>query len=170
MKKNIIILLSIMISGCGYSINNSHKQYQGNIKNDPRINKIKSEKFKYRPCLETEGDYETKTKCIHIEKNCPPSKDDITPENCGEYLFNIIDKKTGQVIKLKGKDWTPSGAENFFSFYGVQAKDKNKLYEIDLRYPKDDIDAPIYYREWNRNKTKILIEEIAKDDPDLVED
>ena len=60
---------------------------------------------------------------------------------------------------MAGWDWTTKEAQERFKFYGYRAKDKDKVYEIDVRDDSDDLNQPGYYREWNKDLTKVLLEE-----------
>lgn len=160
MKKSILILSSLFIMfACNHS--SSSTQQVSVIKKPNAVDIIeenqRESKKLTRPCVETEGDYETPSKCIHIENKCPLPEDDIVTA-CGVYSMTIIDKKTAEKFNTKAKNWV---GEEIGDFYGYQAMTNNRLYEIDLRHSKNDLNSkdPIYYREWNKNKTKKLFEE-----------
>ena len=47
-------------------------------------------------------------------------------------------------------------AREWFKFYGDPAKGKDRIYEIDVVV---DLSELAYYREWNKDMTKVLLEE-----------
>lgn len=161
MKKLVIILFSLfVVTACDGSsyIAMPSKLSNGEDNFSININQNKDKQLT-RSCVETEGDYETSSKCIHVENNCfegKTGKDML----CDGYLMTVTDKKTNNILKMKAGDWAPNNA-NLYNFYGFQAKYKGKIYELDLRYKGDEPadDDPIYYREWNKNRTKKLFEE-----------
>jgi hypothetical protein len=160
MKKIILILSSLFVmSSCDNSFFNMKHTNQKQINHSMDFYEEKNRQLT-RPCVETEGDYETPSKCIHIENKCPPPEDNILSPSCDKFLMMIVDKKTGKILKVTGKIGEQND-KNLYVIDGYQARDKNKIYEIDLSYKGEEPteDDPIYYREWDKNKTKKLFEE-----------
>ena len=154
MKQLIVLSFSLCLMACHHQ-NDKVKDKKVTETNPSMVTKGRLNNNELmRPCVETEGDYETKDKCVHIENTCKAS-----PNWCGRVSFRLTDKPTGKTLKLAGWDWTTKEAQERFKFYGYRAKDKDKVYEIDVRDDSDDLNQPGYYREWNKDMTKVLLEE-----------
>lgn len=152
MKRLIILSLSLYLTACYYQNNVfNHKTEDKKIIVTKR--RLNSNEFT-RPCVETEGDYETKSKCVHIENTCKSS-----PNWCGKVSFTVTDKATGKTQRLNGWDWTTQAAMKDFKFYGYRAKSQDRVYEIDVRDDSEDLHAPEYYREWSKDMKKVLFKE-----------
>ncbi len=154
MKQLIILSFSLCLMACHHQ-NDKVEDKKVTETNPSMVTKRGSNNNELtRPCVETEGDYETQSKCVHIENTCKNS-----PNWCGKVSFTVTDKATGKTQRLSGWDWTPQEAMEDFKFYGYRAKSKDRVYEIDVRDDSEDLHAPEYYREWSKDMKTILFEE-----------